>query len=75
MAIILTNTAKYDPFNFQELAAPYILVDKAAGEVMDTIDELGSKADLMKKYADEFNFEKAIELRDIIFELKAKLEN
>lgn len=53
MAIILTNTAKYDPFNFQELAAPYILVDKAAGEVMDTIDELGSKADLMKKYADE----------------------
>ena len=29
----------------------------------------------MKKYADEFNFEKAIELREIIFELKEKLDN
>lgn len=53
MAIVLTNTAKYDPFTFQELAAPYALIDKAAGEVMDTIDELGSKAELLKKYADE----------------------
>lgn len=53
MAIVLTNTAKYDPFTFQELVAPYALIDKAAGEVMDTIDELGSKAELLKKYADE----------------------
>mgnify|MGYP007112535657 CR=1 FL=1 len=53
MAIVLTNTAKYDPFTFQELVAPYALIDKAAGEVMDTIDELGSKAEFLKKYADE----------------------
>lgn len=53
MAIVLTNTAKYDPFTFQELVAPYALIDKAAGEVMDTIDELGSKAEALKKYADE----------------------
>ena len=53
MAIVLTNTAKYDPFTFQELVAPYALIDKAAGEVMDTIDELGSKAEFLMKYADE----------------------
>lgn len=53
MGIVLTNTAKYDPFTFQELAAPYMIVDKAAGEVMDIVDEYGAKADLMKKYADE----------------------
>lgn len=29
----------------------------------------------MKRYADEFNFEKAIEIRDIIFELKEKIDN
>lgn len=49
----VTTYSQFDPYSFQDRIAPYLLVDKAAGEVMDTIDELGSKAETLKKYADE----------------------
>lgn len=49
----VTTYSQFDPYSFQDRIAPYLLVDKAAGEVMDTIDELGSKAEALKKYADE----------------------
>lgn len=49
----VTTYSQFDPYSFQDRIAPYLLVDKAAGEVMDTVDELGSKAEALKKYADE----------------------
>lgn len=53
MALVLTQNAKFDPFTFQDLAAPYLLVDKAAGEVEEALDSTLSKSNLMRKYAEE----------------------
>lgn len=53
MALVLTQNAKFNPFTFQDLAAPYLLVDKAAGEVEEALDSTLSKANLMRKYAEE----------------------
>ena len=48
MALVLTQNAKFDPFTFQDLAAPYLLVDKAAGEVEEALDSTLSKSNLMR---------------------------
>ena len=53
MALVLTQNAKFNPFTFQDLAAPYLLVDKAAGEVEEALDSTLSKSNLMRKYAEE----------------------
>ena len=65
----------HDPISNTEMISKLFtqkINNKSKKQIELEIKELRKQ---MKKYADEFNFEKAIELRDIIFELKAKLEN
>ena len=65
----------YDPISNTESIAK-LYKDKASVKSKKQIElEIKELRKMMKKYADEFNFEKAIELREIIFELKEKLEN
>jgi excinuclease ABC subunit B len=65
----------HDPISNTEMISKLFtqkINNKSKKQIELEIKELRKQ---MKQYADEFNFEKAIELRDIIFELKAKLEN
>ena len=65
----------YDPISNSESIAK-LYTEKAAVKSKKQLEqEIKELRKLMKKYADEFNFEKAIELREIIFELKAKLDS
>jgi excinuclease ABC subunit B len=65
----------YDPISNSESIAK-LYTEKASVKSKKQLEqEIKELRKLMKKYADEFNFEKAIELREIIFELKAKLDS
>ena len=65
----------YDPISNSESIAK-LYKDKSSVKSKKQLElEIKELRKLMKKYADEFNFEKAIELREIIFELKEKLDN
>ena len=65
----------YDPIsNSESLAKLYS--SKSSVKTKKQIElEIKELRKQMKRYADEFNFEKAIELREIIFELKEKLDS
>lgn len=63
----------HNPISNKETLAK-IFASKASVKSQKQIEaEIKELNKLMKKYANEFNFEKAIEIRDIIFELKEKI--
>ena len=53
MKIVLTNNAKFNPYTFDEMLKPLAMAADAYNAVQSGIEELGAKADLMKKYANE----------------------
>ena len=50
MKIVLTNNAKFNPYTFDEMLKPLAMAADAYNAVQSGIEELGAKADLMKKY-------------------------
>lgn len=53
MKIVLTNSAKFNPYTFDEMLKPLAMAADAYNAVQSGIEELGAKADLMKMYANE----------------------
>lgn len=53
MAIVLTNNAKFRPYTFDELLKPLAMATQEYNAIEEGIAELGSKADLMRMYANE----------------------
>lgn len=48
-----TNTTQFRPFSFEEQLRPLLMYTQAHQAIEDAYGELGSKADLMKMYANE----------------------
>jgi hypothetical protein len=53
MGIVLTNSAKFNPYTFDELIKPLAMATQEYNAIEEGIAELGSKADLMRMYANE----------------------
>lgn len=53
MSIVLTNSAKFNPYTFDEMLKPLAMAAEAYNTVQSGIEELGAKVDLMKMYANE----------------------
>ena len=52
-SIVLTNNAKFTPYTFDEMLKPLAMATQEQRAIEEGISELGSKADLMKMYANE----------------------
>ena len=48
-----TNQTNFRPFSYQEMLAPVLMANEAHQKLEEAYSELGSKADLMKMYANE----------------------
>lgn len=53
MAIVLTNTARFSPYSFDEMLKPLAMATQEQRAIEEGISELGTKADLMRMYANE----------------------
>lgn len=53
MAIVLTNNAKFTPYSFEEQLKPLAMATAEHRAIEEGLAELGSKAELMRKYANE----------------------
>lgn len=53
MAIVLTNNAKFRPYSFDEMLKPLAMATQEQRAIEEGIAELGTKADLMRMYANE----------------------
>ena len=53
MGIVLTNNAKFRPYSFDEMLKPLAMATQEQRAIEEGISELGSKADLMRMYANE----------------------
>lgn len=53
MRIVLTNSAKFRPYTFDEMLKPLAMATQEYNAIEEGIAELGSKADLMRMYANE----------------------
>ena len=53
MGIILTNNAKFTPYSFEDMLKPLAMATQEYNAIEEGIAELGSKADLMRMYANE----------------------
>jgi hypothetical protein len=53
MGIVLTNSAKFKPYTFDEMLKPLAMATQEYNAIEEGIAELGSKADLMRMYANE----------------------
>ena len=51
--IVLTNNAKFRPYSFDEMLKPLAMATQEYNAIEEGIAELGSKADLMRIYANE----------------------
>ena len=51
--IVLTNNAKFRPYSFDEMLKPLAMATQEYNAIEEGIAELGSKADLMRMYANE----------------------
>ena len=51
--IVLTNNAKFSPYTFDEMLKPLAMATQEYNTIEAGIAELGSKADLMRMYANE----------------------
>lgn len=52
-SIVLTNNAKFTPYTFDEMLKPLAMATQEQRAIEEGISELGSKADLMRMYANE----------------------
>ena len=53
MGIVLTNNAKFTPYTFDEMLKPLAMATQEYRAIEEGIAELGSKSDLMRRYASE----------------------
>jgi hypothetical protein len=53
MGIVLTNSAKFKPYTFDEMLKPLAMATQEHRAIEEGIAELGSKAELMRMYANE----------------------
>lgn len=53
MTIVLTNNAKFRPYSFDEMLKPLAMATQEQRAIEEGISELGTKADLMRMYANE----------------------
>lgn len=53
MGIVLTNNAQFKPYTFDEMLKPLAMVTQEYNAIEEGIAELGTKADLMRMYANE----------------------
>lgn len=51
--IVLTNTARFSPYSFDEMLKPLAMATQEQRAIEEGISELGTKADLMRMYANE----------------------
>lgn len=52
-SIVLTNNAQFKPYSFEDMLKPLTMATQEYNAIEDGIVELGSKADLMRMYANE----------------------
>ena len=53
MGVVLTNSAKFNPYTFDELIKPLAMATQEYNAIEEGIAELGTKAELMRMYANE----------------------
>lgn len=53
MDIVLTNNAQFKPYSFEDMLKPLAMATQEYNAIEEGIAELGSKADLMRMYANE----------------------
>lgn len=53
MNIVLTSNAKFKPYTFDELLKPLLMTQEVYNQVQEGIGELGAKADVFEKLANE----------------------
>ena len=51
--IVLTNAARFSPYSFEDMLKPLAMATQEYNAIEEGIAELGSKADLMRMYANE----------------------
>lgn len=51
--IVLTNSARFSPYSFDEMLKPLAMATQEQRAIEEGISELGTKADLMRMYANE----------------------
>lgn len=51
MGIVLTNSAKFKPYTFDELLKPYIMATAEYNKIEEGLTTLGSEAEKMRQYA------------------------
>lgn len=51
--IVLTNAARFSPYSFEDMLKPLAMATQEYNAIEEGITELGSKADLMRMYANE----------------------
>ena len=59
--IVLTNTARFSPYSFDEMLKPLAMATQEQRAIEEGISELGTKADLMRMYANEESNSKVAE--------------
>lgn len=52
-SIVLTNNAKFTPYSFEDMLKPLAMATQEYNAIEEGIAELGTKADLMRMYANE----------------------
>ena len=53
MELVLTNNAQFKPYSFEDMLKPLAMATQEYNAIEEGIAELGSKADLMRMYANE----------------------
>ena len=53
MAIVLTNNAQFKPYTFDEMLKPLAMVTQEYDAIEEGLNELGSKAELLRMYASQ----------------------
>lgn len=53
MSIVLTNSAKFTPFTFDEIIKPYQMVTEEYNAIEAGLSDLDNKAEIMRQYAEE----------------------
>ena len=76
MNIILSNSAKFNPYTFDEMLKPIAIAAEAYNKTQEGLIDLGSKAELMKQYvAENPNSPYASKYTDYINEIEKQADS
>lgn len=76
MNIILSNSAKFNPYTFDEMLKPIAIAAEAYNKTQEGLIDLGSKAELMKQYvAENPNSSYASKYADYINEIEKQADS